>query len=111
MDPVLSSILSLTSTLISAVALIYTVRTFASNKNQNDAQVVQRLVILETKMDNLTTVVNKHNNVIERTYNVERDNQTMWRRIDENREGIQGIQDELEKIKLTLAQQGIGGTD
>lgn len=111
MDPVLASILSLTSTCISAVALIYTVRSFASNKNQNDAQLVQRLVILETKMDNLTSIVNKHNGVIERTYNVERDSQTMWRRIDENRESIGGIQDELEKIKLTLAQQGIGGTD
>lgn len=73
------------------------------------ALLMQRLAILETKMDNLTTVVNKHNNVIERTYLVERDSKTMWSRIDENRDSIKGLQEELDAIKISLAK--IGGTD
>lgn len=75
------------------------------------ALLMQRLAILETKMDNLTTVVNKHNNVIERTYLVERDAKTMWLRIDENKQGIKELQEEIEELRLLLAQQNIGGTD
>lgn len=75
------------------------------------ALLMQRLAILETKMDNLTNVVNKHNNVIERTYNVERDSKTMWIRIDENRTNIKELQEELEQLRLLLAQNNVGGTD
>lgn len=73
------------------------------------ALLMQRLAILETKMDNLSTLVNKHNNVIERTYIVERDAKTMWNRIDDNKAGIKELQKEIEELKLTIA--GIGGTD
>lgn len=110
MDPVLTSVLSLTGTGISAIALIYTIRSFASAKSNSEQALMQRLVILETKMDNLTTVVNKHNNVIERTYTVERDSKTMWSRIDENRESISDLQKEVEELRLALAKQ-VGGTD
>lgn len=73
------------------------------------ALLMQRLAILETKMDNLTTVVNKHNNVIERTYLVERDSKTMWERIDENKASIKAMQEELEELRVTLVK--IGGTE
>lgn len=75
------------------------------------ALLMQRLAILETKMDNLTTIVNKHNNVIEREYIVERDVKTAFSRIDENREAIKAIQGDMESIKLALAQNKVGGTD
>lgn len=59
-----------------------------------------RLTKLETMIDNLTKQVEKHNQVVERTFILERDMQTAWRRIDENREEIK----QLENAK-------IGGTE
>lgn len=55
-----------------------------------------RLTRLETMIDTLTKTVEKHNQVVERTYVLERDLQTAWKRIDENREEIK----ELENVKI-----------
>ena len=52
----------------------------------------QRLTKLETKMDDLSEDVRKHNNVIERTYVVERDLKTMWTRHDELKERVHELE-------------------
>lgn len=52
----------------------------------------QRLTKLETKMDDLSEDVRKHNNVIERTYVVERDLKTMWNRHDELKERVHELE-------------------
>lgn len=73
------------------------------------ALLMQRLAILETKMDNLTTVVNKHNGVIERTFLVEKDAKTMQEQINENKADIKAMRKELDELALMQAQ--LGGTD
>lgn len=109
MNPTWGEILPTITAAISLIALVYTIKRFDSDKTSESTALMQRLVILETKMDNLATVVNKHNNVIERTYNVERDSKTMWTRIDENKVAIKDLQDEIEQLKLSIAK--VGGTD
>ena len=52
----------------------------------------QRLTKLETKMDDLVEDVRKHNHVIERTYVVERDMATMWKRHDELKERVHDLE-------------------
>lgn len=52
----------------------------------------QRLAKLETKMDDLVEDVRRHNNVIERTYVVERDMDTMWKRHDELKERVHDLE-------------------
>ena len=59
-----------------------------------------RLSVLETKMDGLSTKVEKHNHVVERTYKIETEMETAWRRHDELKERV----DRLEEMK-------IGGTE
>lgn len=55
-----------------------------------------RLSVLETKMDGLSTKVEKHNSVIERTYRLETDAATVWKRHDELAERVE----RLENIKI-----------
>ncbi|WP_417060091.1 hypothetical protein [Ellagibacter isourolithinifaciens] len=55
-----------------------------------------RLSVLETKMDGLSTKVEKHNSVIERTYRLETDAATAWKRYDELEERVE----RLENIKI-----------
>lgn len=55
-----------------------------------------RLSVLETKMDGLSTKVEKHNSVIERTYKLETDAATAWKRHDELAERV----DRLEDMKI-----------
>lgn len=42
-----------------------------------------RITRLETKIDYLSERVDKHNSIVERTYKLESDVSTMWRRHDE----------------------------
>lgn len=55
-----------------------------------------RLSVLETKMDGLSTKVEKHNSVVERTFKLENDAATAWRRHDELAQRV----DRLENIKI-----------
>lgn len=107
------------SLILTVIALCYTAARYTSDKakderavlssqQKDDTAVIRQLAVLETKVDNLTTVVNKHNNVIERTYNVERDSKTMWIRIDENKAAIKEIQKDIEQLKVI---NGAGGTE
>lgn len=102
-----AEVLPTLTAIISLIALIYTIKRFDGDKSKEDTALMQRLVILETKMDNLAQIVNKHNNIIERTYVVERDSKAMFRRIDENREAIEANRRRIEAIESNK----VGGTD
>lgn len=55
-----------------------------------------RLTALETKVDSLTAKVEKHNHVVERTYKIETELETSWKRHDELKERV----DRLENVKI-----------
>lgn len=52
-----------------------------------------RLSVLETKMDALSDKVEKHNSVIERTYRLETDAATAWKRHDELADRVERLED------------------
>lgn len=51
-----------------------------------------RLSVLETKMDALSDKVEKHNSVIERTYKLETDAATAWKRHDELADRVERLE-------------------
>ncbi len=53
---------------------------------------------MEEKVDNLTTQVEKHNNVVERTVVLERDMKTAFVRIDELKDQDEKIESKIEKL-------------
>ena len=55
--------------------------------------VIKRLSVLETKMDVLSVSVDRHNSVIERTYRLETDVATAWKRHDELAERVDRLED------------------
>lgn len=55
--------------------------------------IIKRLSVLETKMDVLCVNVDKHNSVIERTYRVETNVATAWKRHDELAERVERLED------------------
>lgn len=52
-----------------------------------------RLSVLETKMDALSDKVEKHNSVIERTYKLETNAATAWKRHDELADRVERLED------------------
>lgn len=52
---------------------------------------------LSTKIDGLTSQVDKHNNVIERTYKLETEMSTAFRRIDELRERDEKLESKINR--------------
>lgn len=50
------------------------------------AAISSRLTRLETKIETLTQTVDKHNQIVERTYKLESDTHTAFKRIDELKE-------------------------
>lgn len=75
------------STLVSPLlsALLAGVGTYVAMSN--------RLSVLETKMDTLTSQVEKHNGVMERTFKLERDSETYWKRYDELKGRVARLED------------------
>lgn len=57
------------------------------------AAISSRLSVLETKMDALSDKVEKHNSVIERTYKLETDAATAWKRHDELVDRVERLED------------------
>lgn len=55
--------------------------------------IIKRLSVLETKMDTLSDKVEKHNSVIERTYKLETDAATAWKRHDELADRVERLED------------------
>lgn len=68
--------------------------------------VTKQIAVIETEIKELTKTVDKHNQIVERTYKLERDMSTAFMRIDENREGIKENRDKIEMV-----QTKVGGTD
>lgn len=52
------------------------------------AAISSRLTRLETKVDNLTEQVEKHNHIVERTYTAESDIRNLYHRYDELKEKV-----------------------
>jgi len=57
-----------------------------------------RLTKLETMIVDLRRDVEKHNQVVERTYVLETQMPTVWRRIDELREEDEKLNDKIDKL-------------
>lgn len=55
--------------------------------------ITNRLSVLETKMDALSDKVEKHNSVIERTYKLETNAATAWKRHDELADRVERLED------------------
>lgn len=55
-----------------------------------------KIAVLQSDMRNLSARVEKHNNVVERTYKVETELQTCWKRHDELSDRV----DRLENAKI-----------
>lgn len=82
---------------IAASAVIYG---WIKGSGDKTSEILTRLTRLETKLDGLSDTVEKHNQVVERTFRLEENLRTAFKRVDEERERI----DRLENIKL-------GGTE
>lgn len=78
------------------VGVVGIVAAILSRRNARDTETIDRLVRLETKMDMLCEDVQKHNNLVERTYKVESDLNTAFKHIDQQRERIE----RLESVKI-----------
>ncbi len=63
-----------------------------------------QVVAIRTELANLTKQVEKHNSTVERTYKLESDTSTMWRRIDELRADVRQLEDKLDGVH-------VGGTE
>lgn len=60
--------------------------------------ITTRLTRLETKVDDLAEQTHKHNNVVERTYKLESDMHTAYKRIDELKDRDEKIESRIEKL-------------
>ena len=56
----------------------------------------EQITVVKTEIKNLTKQVEKHNSIVERTFKLESDTATMWKRVDELREEIHDIRNRLE---------------
>ena len=63
-----------------------------------------QVVAIRTELANLTKQVEKHNSTVERTYKLESDTSTMWRRLDE-------LRGELERVESKIDALHVGGTE
>ena len=56
----------------------------------------EQITVVKTEIKNLTKQVEKHNSIVERTFKLESDTATMWKRLDELRDEIHDVRDRLE---------------
>lgn len=77
---------SLLPTILSAVitAVVSAVSVYVSLNS--------RIAVIETKIDTLSKRVEKHNNMVERTYILERDMKTAFKQIEEIKRDIQALE-------------------
>ena len=59
--------------------------------------IISNNAIIKVKIEELEKHVNKHNQVIERTYNLERDLATYWSKYDEIKERLNRLEKKNEK--------------
>lgn len=69
----------------------------------------KQVTTIEVEIRNLTRQVEKHNSVVERTYNLETKTETAFMRIDELRGDLKSLRAEVEDVRVETAK--IGGTD
>lgn len=81
--------LELALALIAGLGIIYG---WVKTHGDQDAEVLERLTRLETKLDGLADTVDKHNKVVERTFKLESDLNTAFKHIDRLREDIERIE-------------------
>jgi len=67
--------------------------------------VSSRLARIETKVDDLTEDVRRHNGVVERTAIMERDQKAVWRNIESNRNDINAVRDEMHRLHSHVRQE------
>ena len=60
----------------------------------------RQVAVIQTEIAQLTKQVEKHNSTVERTYKLESDTSTMWRRIDELRAEVERTNDRLDAFRL-----------
>lgn len=64
-----------------------------------------QIAVIKTELMNLTKQVEKHNSTVERTYKLESDTSTMWRRLDELRAEVERLDSKVDGLCR------IGGTE
>lgn len=64
-----------------------------------------QVTAIKVEISNLTKQVEKHNSTVERTYKLESDASTMWRRLDELRQEVARLEDKIDAFSR------VGGTD
>lgn len=57
-----------------------------------------QVVAIKTELTNLTKQVEKHNSTVERTYKLESDSSTMWRRLDELRTEMERLESKIDGL-------------
>lgn len=62
------------------------------------AAIASRLARLETMIETLTQTVEKHNTIIERTYKLESDVSTAFKRIDELKDADKRLEDRINNL-------------
>lgn len=55
----------------------------------------EQIAVVKTEIKNLTKQVEKHNSIVERTFKIESDTATMWRRIDELRDELHELREKI----------------
>jgi DNA repair ATPase RecN len=63
-----------------------------------------RLAVLETKLDDLSEDVRKHNNLVERMARLEISDKAQWERLDERRDECHELSKEVGELKHKMAQ-------
>lgn len=64
-----------------------------------------QVTAIKVEITNLTKQVEKHNSTVERTYKLESDTATMWKRIDELRNEVERLETKIDGLTK------LGGTD
>jgi DNA repair ATPase RecN len=62
-----------------------------------------KLAVLETKLDDLSEDVRKHNNLVERMARIEISDKAQWERLDERRDECHELQKEVGDLKHKMA--------
>lgn len=71
-----------------------------------------QVAVIKVEITNLRRQVEKHNSVVERTYQLETNTRTSFQRIDELRGDISALRSEVQRLDRELASlTKIGGTD
>ena len=73
------------------IAAVAVIASWVKNSSDGNKDVLERLTRLEAKLDTLSTQVEKHNKVVERTFKLENDLNTAFNHIDVIRDDVRDI--------------------